>query len=257
MTLLIEEYDDPIFAPRIVHFPSNPDKFEFDSEVSEIFEDMARRSIPMYQETHTLICDAAAEHLIGSDYSIVLDIGTSRGQFFKSLWDFFAIDCKDPIPDIGCVGIDSSKDMLAIAEKELPNVLFMEMDVSEYENLMNINSYFDVVVMSYVLQFIPRNKRSGLLATVYEKMNPGGILFISSKYAIENDFGPVYSRMYRDFRESNGYSQEEIDAKNTALANSMWVDTKEETTLLLSSCGFKDITDLCSMMQFGTLVARK
>ena len=29
-----------------VHFPADPDKFAFDGEVSQIFPDMARRSIP-------------------------------------------------------------------------------------------------------------------------------------------------------------------------------------------------------------------
>lgn len=243
---------------RIVHYPSNPEVFEFDKSVADIFHDMAVRSIPNYLQSHALVADIILGKLYRSEErALVLDIGTSRGYFFTALWSAFENDRNTPLPNIGCIGVDSSPDMLHLARADYPHVLFIDMDVSRTDNIASIDGEFDVVNMSYVMQFIPRKDRFNLLYAISRKMKKGGLLFLSQKYEVDTAFSKVFDRMYRDFRMCNGYSEDEIDAKNKALRNSMWIDTKEDTEELLEDTGFFNITEICSMLQFNTIVAEK
>ncbi|MGY0523036.1 hypothetical protein ACW0JY_38935, partial [Pseudomonas aeruginosa] len=77
---------------------------------------------------------------------------------------------------------------------------------------------YDVVNLSYVLQFITPAVQRRVLAKVVEMVRPGGLLFIGAKYEVLGQVGEMPHRQYIEWRIERGYSREEIEAKTKALA---------------------------------------
>jgi len=160
------------------HFPSDPQKFVFDEEVTQVFPDMALRSIPMYAEAHRM----HAEMLFcANEYSmdkplVVYDIGASRGGFLQAICRQCLVPMVSGAPYLRFVAIDSSSTMLDALSAELPWVQTVCSDVLE---LPDFTEKADVISMFYLLQFIHgAQEQLAVLKWVYRNLKPGG-LFIS------------------------------------------------------------------------------
>ena len=109
-----------VIGKRIVHFPREADKFEFDSEVATIFPDMAKRSIPMYEEVHRLHVSLLLDLFIEREQVRVIDVGASRGEFFLEICNQLQWPLEQRHPRIDLVAIDSSESMLKLLSSEMP-----------------------------------------------------------------------------------------------------------------------------------------
>ena len=74
------------------------------------------------------------------------------------------------------VGIDFSKEMLKLARKNVPDVGFIEMDMSK---LTFNEKSFDGIVSLYAIFHISREKHEQLFRDFYRILKHGGILFFS------------------------------------------------------------------------------
>jgi tRNA (cmo5U34)-methyltransferase len=246
------------------HFPADPNKFQFDSEVAVVFPDMARRSIPLYEEMHELHADYLMHRIreasLSSPFSI-LDIGASRCGFLARVMVGAYLQFKKwRPPGVSYSACDASESMVKESlEDEMlaENLDYIVADVSDpapfYEGRK-----FDCVAMHYVMQFIPPAKRHFVWSTISNLVNPGGILLFGEKNHIEDPaMESVMHEIYMRFRRGHGYSIEEIEAKTRALKNSMWPATRQETDTDLFWAGFSSpIVTTCSG-QFRSFVARK
>lgn len=245
-----------------VHYPANPDKFEFDEEVTQVFDDMARRSIPMYEEVHSLHAAIIAEersmylssqlHKFRS-FSIV-DIGASTGQLFKALYDELEIPYAAPIPFTDLYALEPSAPMAAKIRERFPHVKVFEESADRIAQL-TIES-FDVVCLNYVLQFIAVSERVSLLKKIHASIERDGLFLMSQKEKIENGFSRCFDQRYIQMRRDNGYSQEEIDRKTAALANSMWPQSFQQTRHDLSLAGFLGVQEISRWLNFNSLACR-
>lgn len=241
-----------------VHYPSNPSKFVFDAEVSAIFPDMARRSIPMYEEAHRVHA-----RLLGSPSRIpeiaLLDIGASRGHFIREVCSRLGIAAGVGRKGVRAVAIDISRDMLDRLSKEMPWVEAHCVAAEDFGTFLSEPVNADAACLFYVLQFIEgREARVAALANAYRHLRPGGVLFLGQKEAIrparvEADFTDVYYK----FRTDNGYTLDEILAKTEALKGSMWVDSRAGLEAMLAQVGFVDVVETTRWLQFATYMARK
>lgn len=202
---------------RPIHYPADSTKFVFDGEVAEIFPDMARRSIPLFYETHDLHAGLAMPWRITEVPVRILDVGASRGAFLK------ALDARLPIAGEDAVAMDISKPMMDLLSKELPTVevivgditLATEHDLIEPESV-------DILNCTYVLQFIPERMQVPVLKAMCSWLRPGGVMFLGQKFTVLGAVGHALHEQYIEFRLANGYTMEEIIAKTEALKNSMW-----------------------------------
>lgn len=241
---------------RPVHTPTNPDVFEFDAEVAAIFPDMAQRAIPLYHEGHRTHVAMLAEFLAEQPRSI-LDIGASRGAFFKHLKDRFP----DSTQHAGLLltAVDSSLPMCTLLREEFPDVLI------HHDNLLTDPEQssaswrrlkYDVVVLYYVLQFLPLQEQLRALHYVMDRVEPGGYLVFGHKELLFDDLGRLAQQEYMEFRVRNGYTREEIAAKSKALKGAMFQRTNDSIIHELEHAGFT-VQPTVRWLAFNAFIARK
>lgn len=235
---------------RVVHFPQHHDVFQFDAEVSRIFPDMAARSIPMYEEAHRLHISLFSNEISLQERVTFVDVGASRGQFFRQLCNQFQIDLKAGDPRFNCIAIDSSAHMLALMGEEMPWVTRVEADAS---SLHDLPEKADFICMFYLVQFLQDEKdKLAALTWACRNLKEGGVLFLGQKEKEEYGFADRLSEEYYRFRMRNGYTLEEIRAKTAALKNSMWPSSRTWLESLTFSAGFKAYVETTRWLQFST-----
>lgn len=245
-----------VVADRPVHFPKNPDVFRFDAEVTAIFPNMARRSIPMYAEAHRLHVALLSERLLHGNPNItVYDIGASRGHFFKEICKQACVPEHTGDSRLNFLAVDNSPDMLSALKAEMPWVDTLLGDAS---NLPNLPAQADVICMFYILQFLPtEEKKIKLLRWAYRHLKPGGVLLMGQKDEPTETYREAFATEYYSFRQRNGYSMDEIRAKTDALKNSMWPSSPSWPESQCYTAGFMDYTETTRWLQFSTSMCTK
>lgn len=243
------------------HFPADPNKFQFDSEVAALFQDMARRSIPLYQEMHNLHADYVFRRLKETRPFHVLDIGASRCAFLAQVMVQCFLGYKElRPPGVFFSACDASESMVSATQQDeqlAKCIDYIVADVSGPEPFYE-DQQFDCVVMHYVMQFIPVEKRVLVWSRVSRLVRSGGFLLFGEKNHIDDPvIDSVMHENYIQFRRGNGYTKEEIEAKTKALKNSMWPATRKETETDLFWAGFQSPTVTTCSGQFRSFIARK
>jgi tRNA (cmo5U34)-methyltransferase len=240
-----------------VHMPDG-DSFQFDEEVAQIFPDMARRSIPLYEEAHRMHVSMFYDKL-SEPGSVVYDVGSSRGNFFREICNQLQIYEDDAEQALrrgySWVAIDTSEHMLKHLKRSMPSVTTIAADVLKIGVLPQ---KADVVVMMYLLQFIKEtDKKLTALRWAYEQLKPGGVLILGQKEDMHPAIASRYQEEYFKFRRTNGYTQEEIDRKTAALKNSMWPISNSVLRSLCLEAGFAAYHETSRWLQFSTAICVK
>ena len=247
--------------------------FAFDSGVAQVFPDMIRRSVPAYESVVPLTGLLAARHLAG----IRLEGGAGHGAITAEAE--FAVARKgygagaqtgDDAPngakprtglvfDLGCslgattlavlrqmgsapcriIAVDNSKPMLDRARELVHDdrVDFRLEDVRATDV-----SGADVILMNYVLQFLPPADREPLISRFHQQMVPGGLLSISEKIVYPDAQDQAFfDASHLAFKQANGYSDLEISGKRSALENVLIADTAEAHLIRLRTAGFSPV----------------
>jgi tRNA (cmo5U34)-methyltransferase len=234
---------------RTIHMPNNPHKFVFDTEVSAIFDDMADRSIPMFRTAHAMNARIAGPWMLKGGTEI-LDIGASRGAFLRALDDLYGIE------NLDIKATDNSPAMVGYMRSDFPSVTVEQVDITGRGFLQCMNTY-DVINCTYVLQFIPVAMQRIVLAKICSMVRKGGVLFMAQKNKDLSPIGSIVHEEYIQWRMSNGYTREEIEAKTQALAGSMWPMSEKVLTEDLRSMGMTEVTRTCSWGPFSNLMCIK
>lgn len=241
-------------AGNKVHYPKHADKFQFDEEVSQIFEDMALRSIPMYEEAHRLHVSMLTETL-SEERVVIYDIGSSRGHFFKEICNQFQLPISEGSESFQFVAVDQSMHMLKALRKEMPWVKTIEADAAY---LIDLPEQANVICMLYILQFLKTDEQKlSALKWAYRNLADDGILILGQKDDISKTYSESFSAEYYRFRMRNGYTWEEIEAKTLALKNSMWPSTPAWLESMCYGAGFVDYIETTRWLQFSTSMCTK
>jgi len=237
------------------HYPHDPERFEFDSEVALTFLDMATRSIPLYHTVHRGHAGLVAAYWAERRPRVVLDIGASTGVFLQHLGSQLRAHWGEDFPtEVTAYAVDQSPAMLEQVQRSLPWVHTVTADITESALVLPLA---DVINMTYVLQFIPEEQRAAVLAWVYRQLRPGGLLLLAQKENVLGRPALWFDGQYRRFRLDNGYSAAEIDAKNRALRTVMWPVSRPALEAWLQQLGFQDIQATFRWLQFSALLAIK
>ena len=134
-----------------------------------------------------------------AEYDLIADEWSSRRIELpmkdKELFDFF-VQCLPPkarILDLGCGtgnpiakqlseqgytirGVDRSAALLQKAKENVPDGIFQQCDIEDYE----IADQYEGVVLWDVIFHIPREDHQAILEKVYGCLSPGGLLIMSS-----------------------------------------------------------------------------
>lgn len=228
---------------RLTIKPEN--KWEFDSKVTECFDDMLERSVPNYQSMRDLTYKLG-RYFIQSETS-VLDIGCSRGlsvdRFIREypLTNFWLVDTSEPM-------IEVCKDKYQL----LSNVNIVNADISRNTLPDNLSLCLSILT----LQFIERGKRQNILDRIYNSLNNGGAFIIVEKLNAE-PFNDIFVREYYEMKQKNGYSPKQIADKRESLKGVMEPLTESENIAMLYNAGFNSVECFYRCLNFGGWLAVK
>lgn len=235
---------------RKVHYPADPKHFVFDSEVANLFDDMAVRSIPMYNEVHRMHVSMLRDKF--RQGAIVVDVGSSTGKLFSTIEAEMGRTVAEL--DLECHAIDSSDAMMGKLHGRFPSA---KCTVASLPDVPNLESPADVMFCLYTVQFVPIEHRSRVMSWFSCNLKPDGILVLGQKETVRSHtLAPLYSEEYYKFRRGNGYTQDEIDAKTLALKSSMWPvsDTTHESEA--TAAGFR-LYPSSRWLEFSTYILQR
>lgn len=223
--------------------------WKFNKEITEIFDEHVRKSVPMYDNFHNTIGDLSEWFI--EDNTNVYDIGTSTGEGLNNL----LLHHKNK--KVTYIGIDSSKDMIHKARENLKqhNVTLINGDISDSDIEIHNASFITSIL---TLQFIPQRKRKIVIDKAFKGLNKGGALVVVEKVIGNNArFDEMFIELYHDFKLTNGLTEEEVFAKSRAIRGVMSPNTVQENISMLEGAGFKDVDIFFKWCNFVGFIAIK
>ncbi|MYJ74654.1 MAG: carboxy-S-adenosyl-L-methionine synthase CmoA [Gammaproteobacteria bacterium] len=226
---------------RLFATPGQRVDFAFDKAVADVFPDMIRRSVPGYETVVAVTGLLAARHLEtgGRCYDLGCSLGASTLAVLRALG---TTRCE-------ILAVDSSAAMLDEARRRPEfddRVAWVEADVREVEV-----DRAQVVILNYVLQFLPPEDRLPLLRRIRAGLESGGLLIVSEKLAA----GEYFDGLHLDFKRTNGYSELEISQKRAALENVMRIDTEDTHLARFRTAGYRTARVWFRCLNWASFVA--
>lgn len=238
---------------RIFVEPCDPvEKFTFSRDVAEVFDDMIRRSVPLYEEIQRMTVEVAVR--FAQPRSRVYDLGCATGTTLSLL--IAAIH----LPGVQFIGVDNSDAMLSKAKDRLAdaisgrNVVLRQADLNEMREF----SPASVIILNWTLQFVQPSNRTRLLRSIYAGLQDGGCLVIVEKILPNDSFlSELYIEFHHAFKRRNGYSDLEIAQKRESLEQVLVPLRIEDNIALLRQTGFSVIDVFFRWYNFAGLIAIK
>ena len=208
-------------------------------DVVNSFDSHVQKSIPLYQQAQDLL-------IIMSDFFIhdgskIFDIGCSTGELTRKLYERHKL--KNP----SIKGIDTSSEMIKFATgKSNPLISFVEADALEVDM-----SNSDLICSYYTVQFVRPYQRQLLIDKIYNSLRWGGAFFMFEKVrACDARFQDIFSTSYVEYKQEQGYSNEEIISKQMSLKSILEPFSTEGNISMLKRSGFKDIITIFKYAPF-------
>jgi tRNA (cmo5U34)-methyltransferase len=202
--------------------------FVFDEQVVAVFPNMIRRSVPGYETVIPMTGLMAARHL--NDGDTAYDLGCSLGA------TTLAILQQTTSPNVSVIGVDNAPAMIAQARERLsdPRARFECADLTEFTV-----TDAKVVVLNFVMQFLPPAARLPLLQRLRSQMRSDGLLIVSEKtHQSDADLQKFYDSTHLAWKRANGYSELEVSQKRQSLEQVMIVDSEDIHNQRFSDAGF-------------------
>jgi tRNA (cmo5U34)-methyltransferase len=236
-------------ASSIHHLPAGV--WAFDDAVTDVFEDMLRRSIPDYDAMRRVVFEVGRRFVQpGTD---VLDIGCSRGDALVPYIAEFGDSAR-------YVGVEVSQPMLETVRTrfaaECRRGVVEIQDIDLREGFPAVQASLTLSVLT--LQFIPVEHRSSVVQSVYEHTVDGGAFLLVEKIVGSS---PRTAEMlidhYHELKHANGYSREAIERKRLSLEGVLVPATAAWNEELLRLAGFQEVECIWRYLNFAAWVGLK
>jgi tRNA (cmo5U34)-methyltransferase len=227
-------------------------EFAFTQEIAEVFDDMVRRSVPLYEEIQRMTVEIAAQ--FAQPQSRVYDLGCATGTTLSLLAK--AID----LPGLQFIGVDNSEAMLAKAKDRLTDVKSCRNLALEHADLNGRVEFSraSIVILNWTLQFVQPANRMPLLHKIFAGLLDGGCFVIMEKILPGDPFlSNLYIECHHAFKRRNGYSRLEIAQKRESLEKVLIPLRIEDNIALLQQAGFSLIDVFFRWYNFAGLIAIK
>ena len=233
------------------------DKWEFNEQVADCFENMLDRSIPQYEVMRKLVTDLAFDIITQSnkEHFNILDIGCSDGLMIESLME------RLPKGLGKYKGIDISEPMIKKAQMRFLNDIINGSVSIDYCDLRNDfpSGFYDVITSVLSIQFTPIECRQSIIQNVYDKLSSKDGCFIMVEKVLGNTdkLNKLMVSNYYDMKRNNGYSEEQIERKRLSLEGVLVPVTNNWNIDLLKQAGFRQVDVFWRWMNFVGYIAIK
>lgn len=231
------------------HVPAG--RWAFDDGVTQVFDDMLRRSIPQYDVMRRAVFDVGCRFVQpGTD---LVDLGCSRGEAMAPFVARYGAGNR-------YVGVEVSPPMLEACRRRFREPIesgFMQLlDLDLRRDYPRVQSSMTLSVLT--LQFTPIEYRQRIVRDVWKHLVPNGAFVIVEKIlGATADVDALLVDRYYQMKRESGYSQEEIDRKRYALEGVLVPMTARWNEELLAQAGFSQIDCFWRWMNFAAWVAIK
>jgi len=238
--------------------PSNKDRvfakplrdvkaFEFNEDVTRVFQDMITRSVPGYELLLRMIALYASVFV--RDQSNIYDLGCSLGEVSRLIAEQTRkLDCT-------IIAVDNSPSMIRKCQQfgDLGNIDWRCDDIQNIE-IGNAS----MVVLNLTLLFIDRDQRRSLITGIARGLNEGGVLVLSEKVLLDPELeNQRMVQLHQAFKKMQGYSDLEISQKRTALENVLLPDSQAMHQRRLRQAGFSEVYQCFRCFNFVSYLAIK
>lgn len=227
------------------------DRWEFDGDVTEVFDDMLRRSIPQHDEMRRAVFEIGTRFV--QERTAIVDLGTSRGEAVAPFVSRFGAHNR-------FVLVETSEPMLEVVRERYSGLI--EADVVEVRDLDLRRDYppasASLTLSVLTLQFVPIEHRQRVVSQAYASTLPGGALILVEK--VLGGTGPLndaFVDAYHEMKAEHGYSRDEIDRKALSLQGVLVPVTATWNEDLLLTAGFDEVDCFWRWMNFAAWIAVK
>jgi tRNA (cmo5U34)-methyltransferase len=229
------------------HLPDQ--RWAFDAEVTRVFEDMLRRSIPQLEVMRETVRDLAVRYAVPG--TTIVDLGASRGDAVAPLVAL------EPRLDVHFDLCEVSPPMVAVCRERFarePRVSVHETDLRHgYPDLARSAS---VTLCVLALQFTPIQHRMRILRDAWRRTLPGGALILVEKVlGSDAEADAALVELYHGLKVRNGYTREEVDRKAASLEGVLVPVTARWNEELLHAAGFGTVECVWRCLSFGAWLA--
>ena len=226
------------------------DKWEFDNQVTEVFDNMLERSIPGYLDMRRLTSILAIEFAKPGTY--IVDLGCSRGGSLQQIVDKLGNKNK-------YIGIEISNPMRMAAIERFKGYKDIVLSIKDIDLRHDFPVEESSVVLSVLtLQFIPIEYRQQVLAKAYASLIDGGIFILVEKIlGRDSHTNDLFVKLYYDLKGENGYSEEQINTKRRSLEGVLVPVTSDWNEQLMKSAGFQHVECFWRNLNFAGWIGVK
>ena len=214
-----------------------PDSWEFDEEVTRVFDDMLERSIPQYDVMRELVTDVATAFALRN--SAVVDLGCSRGEALERVVHKLGTGWQGEF-----VGAEISSPMLQAARGRFGDddrVRILEWDLRNGYPPVAGGSV-SVTLSVLTLMFVPVNYRLQLLASAERVTLSGGALVVVDKVlGGSSRIDDVIQATYHRQKVENGYTPDDVNRKRLSLEGVLVPLTAEWNESMMRVAGFQSV----------------
>jgi tRNA (cmo5U34)-methyltransferase len=222
--------------------------WQFDADVTAVFEDMLARSIPQYDVMRRAVFELGSAYVQPNTW--IIDIGCSRGEALAPFVDQFG-DSNEYL------GIEISEPMAMAARGRFAGdlrVVIRQDDLRQRRPPERASLTLSVLT----LQFTPIEYRQAILRDLYNGLLPGGAFILVEKVlGAGAELNAQMVDRYYALKGSNGYSPEAIERKRLSLEGVLVPVTARWNEELLREAGFEQIDCFWRWMNFAGWIAVK
>jgi tRNA (cmo5U34)-methyltransferase len=225
--------------------------WEFDDEVTRVFDDMLQRSIPQYDTMRGLVFALGTRFV--PDGGVVVDLGCSRGA---ALAPFVA----EYGERASYVGVEVSPPMLAACRsrfaRELDAGTMALLDLDLRHACPEVEATLTLAILT--LQFLPVEVRARIVRDAYHRTRPGGAFVLVEKVVGGTTAtDALLVDLYHGLKRAHGYGEEEIERKRLSLEGVLVPRSAPWNEALLRDAGFAEVECFWRCLNFAGWVGVK
>jgi len=203
--------------------------WEFDAEVTAVFDDMLARSIPGYDTMREIVEDIALDRASHRSEASWLDIGASRGGAIRRLFK--------ARPNDSFSAIESSPPMLEVLHK-IPGLDVLDLDLRR--GIPAGLPQYDFGLSVLTAQFVPIEYRHGLVGSLRGHCEE--LFFVEKVLGRDQASQDALVDSYHRLKAGNGYSKLAIAEKRRSLEGCLVPLSRKANEAMLEDAGWKPET---------------
>jgi tRNA (cmo5U34)-methyltransferase len=228
------------------------DRWAFNADVTDAFDDMLKRSIPQYDVMRSACFDLGRRYV--QDATTIVDLGCSRGEALDPfVREFGAFNTY--------VGVEVSEPMLAASRERFASFIETRRVDIRADDLRTsyppVRASLTLCVLT--LQFTPIEYRQRIVRDVFRSTVPGGAMILVEKVLGSSaEIDAAFIERYYALKSRNGYDSESIERKRLSLEGVLVPVTARWNDELLRGAGFNHVDCFWRYMNFaGWLAVRE